>query len=199
MTELESSPHWLPNEDLLRVFHWSEIFGNNHPVEVDLGAGDGSFALGWIQQHPEINLVAVERLLGRARKIVKNSERLGLTNIRLLRLESAYFLERMCEAESISRIHIMFPDPWPKRRHFPNRLMQPHFIDVARRALMTSGELRFTTDHEEYFKWTCRQWKDVTGWSERREWDASQDPKSDFQQDFEADGRPVFRGCWEKI
>lgn len=198
MTELEESPKWLPNENILRVFDWREIFGNDHPVEVDLGAGDGSFAIGWVQLHPEINLVAVERLLGRARKIVKISDRLNLPNIRLLRLESSYFLQRMCQPESLSRIHIMFPDPWPKRRHHKNRLIQPEFIRIAHRALVMGGELRFSTDHQEYFQYACEQWLGEKGWDNLGPWDASGDPCSDFQKGFEAEGRITYRNGWKK-
>jgi len=199
MTELEESPRWLPNDNPLLIFDWGEVFGNNHPVEVDLGAGDGSFAIGWVQQHPEINLVAVERLLGRARKIVKVSARLNLPNIRLLRLESSYFLQHMCPPESLNRIHIMFPDPWPKRRHHKNRLIQPEFIRIAYKTLVPGGEVRFSTDHQEYFDFACAQWHGENGWENLGPWNASSDPKSDFQISFEAEGKPTYRNAWRKV
>ena len=59
--------------DICRRLDWREIFGNDRPVELDLGAGDGGFALAYARQHPEINLLAVERLLGRVRKIEKRA------------------------------------------------------------------------------------------------------------------------------
>ena len=61
--------------DICARLDWRELFGNDHPVELDLGAGDGGFALAYSKLHPEINLLAVERLLGRARKIEKRTVR----------------------------------------------------------------------------------------------------------------------------
>ena len=70
--------------DLCARLDWREIFGNDYPVELDLGAGDGGFALAYAKQHPEINLLAVERLLGRVRKIEKRDRVLPSRVLRLL-------------------------------------------------------------------------------------------------------------------
>src|SRR5271168_4351891 len=96
--------------DICQRFDWSELFGNEHPVELDLGAGDGGFALAYAKQHPEINLLAVERLLGRVRKIEKRAVRFQLGNIRVLRLEFGYFVKYILPPDSVSVAHIMFPD-----------------------------------------------------------------------------------------
>lgn len=190
---------WLPNDDLLRVFNWREIFGNEHPVEVDLGAGDGGFVLAQAARRPETNYVAVERLLGRARKIAKRAVREGKHNLRVLRLESFYFLRWMCPPASLQAIHIMFPDPWPKRKHFPRRLIQPDFIETARRALVTGGMLKFTTDHADYFNWTRRLWQEAKGWKDLGAWNAEEDPRSDFQKTFDSEGRATCRASWQKV
>src|ERR1700735_3626745 len=113
--------------DICARFDWHELFGNDRLIELDLGAGDGGFALAYAQLHPEINLLAVERLLGRVRKIEKRAARAKLGNLRILRLELAYTVRYLLPPESISVAHILFPDPWPKRRHWPRRLVQPDF------------------------------------------------------------------------
>src|SRR5271168_3085096 len=96
--------------DICRRFDWRELFGNERPIELDLGAGDGGFALAYAKQHPEINLLAVERLLGRVRKIEKRAARVGLANLRVLRLEFGYFVKYILPPDSVSVAHIMFPD-----------------------------------------------------------------------------------------
>ncbi|MFH1066492.1 MAG: tRNA (guanosine(46)-N7)-methyltransferase TrmB [bacterium] len=189
---------WLPNDDLLRVFDWREVFGNERPVEVDLGAGDGGFVLAQATRRPEINYVAVERLLGRARKIAKRAVREERTNLRVLRLESFYFLRWMCPPASLQTIHIMFPDPWPKRKHFARRLIQPDFIETARRALVADGAVKFTTDHTDYFEWTRRLWNGASGWKALGAWDAEEEPRSDFQKTFDSEGRATCRAAWQK-
>src|SRR5277367_1115824 len=91
--------------DICQRLDWRELFGNDNPVELDLGAGDGGFALAYAQQHPGINLLAVERLLGRVRKIEKRAARARLTNLRVLRLEFGYTVRYLLPLGSVSIAH----------------------------------------------------------------------------------------------
>src|SRR5688572_27561297 len=70
-----------------------DLFPRPQPLEVELGSGDGSFLVQAASLHPEHNFIGVERLLGRLRKIDKKGRRAGLENLRLMRIEAAYFLE----------------------------------------------------------------------------------------------------------
>jgi len=184
--------------DICQRLDWSELFGNGHPVELDLGAGDGGFALAYARQHPKINLLAVERLLGRVRKIEKRAARASLHNLRVLRLEFGYTVRYLLPPESVSIAHILFPDPWPKRRHWPRRLIQPDFVRDLAAALKPGGELRFTTDHAHYFETAQQALRDANVLKPAPEWDWAADPKTDFQQTFDAEGRATYRARWVK-
>jgi tRNA (guanine-N7-)-methyltransferase len=184
--------------DPCEVFNWPRIFGNDRPVELDLGAGDGGFALAYAAAHPGINLLAVERLLGRVRKIEKRAARAAQNNLRVLRLEFGYAVRYLLPRGSVAVAHILFPDPWPKRRHWPRRLIQPEFVRDLAGALRAGGELRFTTDHAHYFE-TAQAAVEAAGVLRRvEEWDFSGDPKTDFQKTFEAEGRAIWRARWVK-
>jgi tRNA (guanine-N7-)-methyltransferase len=190
--------HRLVVTDLCRPFDWREIFSNDQSLELDLGAGDGGFAIAYAREHPEINLLAVERLLGRVRKIEKRATRAGLTNLRVLRLEFGYTVRHLLPPGSISIAHILFPDPWPKRRHWDRRLVQPDFVRDLAAALRLGGEFRFTTDHADYFETAQAAVTEAAVLERAPEWDWSHDPKTDFQQSFDAEGRATYRARWIK-
>ena len=198
-THMDVSPHRVLIEDPCQRLDWRTLFGNEHPVELDLGAGDGGFALAYAQLHSDINLFAVERLLGRVRKIEKRAARSKLANLRVLRLELAYTVRYLLPPGSISVAHIMFPDPWPKRRHWPRRLMQPEFVCNLAAALKPGGELRFTTDHEHYFETARQAVTEAKVLEPVPEWNWADDPKTDFQRTFDAEGRATYRARWVKV
>src|SRR5580765_2975428 len=99
------------------------VFPKAQPLEVELGCGDASFLVNYAKLHPECNFIGVERLLGRIRKLDRKGRRAGLTNLRGVRIESAYFVEYLLPAHSVSAVHVYFPDPWPKRKHWKKRLI----------------------------------------------------------------------------
>jgi tRNA (guanine-N7-)-methyltransferase len=195
---LDDSPHWVEPEDICERIDWKNIFPRTQTIEIDVGAGDGAFISTLAQRRPDTNFFAVERLLGRARKIARHSARHQLNNLKVLRLESVYAMHYLIPAQSVAVIHLMFPDPWPKRRHWGNRVVQPKFIVTVANALQSGGEFRFTTDHEEYFKVGCGVVDGCADLIRAPLWKFEEDPLTDFQKEFEAEGRATYRGSWRK-
>ena len=177
----------------------STLFDNDQPLEVDLGCGDGSFLIAMAQQFPERNFLGVERLLGRAKKVCRKAERNGLKNCKVLRLESKYVIEWLFPENSIDRLHLLCPDPWPKARHHKNRLVQQGFLGALYTALKPGGEFCFKTDHPEYFEWVEEEMATFKK-LERLDWpeDAFFYPKTDFQLQWEAEGKVVERARFRK-
>ena len=174
-----------------------ELFTREAPLEVDLGSGDGNFALAMAQQFPERNFLAVERLLGRVRKTCKRATEAGLTNLRVLRLEARYTVEWLLPHASVSRLHLLFPDPWPKVRHHRRRLVEQEFLGALSRVLIPGGDFLFKTDHEGYFEWAKEELArspifQPLSWDETSE-ELSYYPQTNFENQWLAEGRPVHR------
>ena len=130
----------------------TRLFPQAQPLEVELGSGDGSFLVEWARCHPERNFLAVERLLGRIRKLDRKALRARLSNLRAIRLEAGYCLEYLVPSKSIGSMHIYFPDPWPKRKHRKHRLINTHFAEIAAQKLTTGGVIYLRTDDADYFR-----------------------------------------------
>jgi tRNA (guanine-N7-)-methyltransferase len=125
------------------------IFGNNHPVEIEIGPGKGSFLLRRATARPEINFLAVEWARQYALYVADRALRAGLGNVRALCADAEAFIRQVTD-QSLLRMHIYFPDPWPKRKHLRRRLLKPAFLRQARRCLRIGGWLGMVTDHEDY-------------------------------------------------
>ncbi len=135
----------------------------------------------------------MERLLGRARKITKRIVRDDLRNLKVLRLESFYVVKWLCPPDSLDVVHIMFPDPWPKKRHHKRRLIQPHLLSALGIALSSRGTVRFSTDHEEYSEWARAVWQGSADWKELPMWDFEEDAPSEFQLLWQSEGKLTHR------
>ena len=129
----------------------ANLFPRCQPLEVELGSGDASFLVEAAKQHPQRNFVGVERLLGRMRKLDRKGRRAGLTNLRGVRIECGYFLEWLLPRYAANALHVYFPDPWPKKKHRKNRLVNERFPELARAALIPGGVIYLRTDDEDYF------------------------------------------------
>jgi tRNA (guanine-N7-)-methyltransferase len=136
---------------ILERLNPAAMFPKAQPLEVELGSGDGSFLVNYAKLHPERNFLGVERLLGRLRKLDRKGRRAGLGNLVGLRIESAYLVEYLLPPASVAAFHIYFPDPWPKRKHRKNRLINEHFTAIAQKALIPGGVAYLRTDDEDYF------------------------------------------------
>lgn len=180
--------------DYFKKLDEAEIRRDGRPLEVDLGCGDGSFLMEMAREFPERDFLGVERLLGRVRKVCKKITRRRLENARVLRLDSRYVVEWLLPEAVVSRIHLLCPDPWPKLRHNRRRVMQTTFLDAVIRALEPGGEFLFMTDHEEYFQWASDKVREF-GKFEILEWteDSFFYPKTDFQVQWEEEGKSMFR------
>lgn len=190
---------WLSSQRLYPPYVWPVVFGRTAPVEVDLGAGDGIYAEARARREPDRDFVAVERLLGRATKIAKKSIRNQLFNLKVLRLESWYFIKNLCPVGSLDAITLRYPDPWPKRRHHGNRILNREFARDAALAAKPGGFLKLTTDDQEYFDWAEKELGHCPCWRADLSWVGRNEPTSEFEELFAKEGRHVYRRAWQRV
>jgi tRNA (guanine-N7-)-methyltransferase len=176
----------------------AKLFSKPQPLEVELGCGDASFLVEYARQNPESNFIGVERLLGRISKLDRKGRRAGLTNLRGLRIESSYFLQWLLPPHSISALHIYFPDPWPKKKHHKNRLINENFSTLARAALAPGGKIYLRTDDADYFQQMTEVFSADKNFQKIETPIGLAELLTDFESDFNSKGIQTLRAAFQR-
>jgi tRNA (guanine-N7-)-methyltransferase len=169
-----------------------QVFGRDAPLHVDLGCGDGSFLCQMAQQFPKRNFLGIERLTKRAEKVRRKAEK--IENVRVLRADTLFAVHYLLPESSVETFYLLFPDPWPKRRHQFRRIFTRDFLDSIAVALQQRGVLRVATDQSDYFHQIERlsrahlQFQVVP-----QSPDDSLFPVTKFERKFRQQGVPIYR------
>ncbi len=146
---------------------WREVFGNDHPIYVELGMGKGKFISEQSARNPEINFIGIDmydELIRKASdKAFEMREASGLgkpENLRLV-LCNIEHIEEVFAPEEIQRIFLNFSDPWPKKRHGFRRLTHPRFLERYKNILNQWGEIHFKTDSRSLFEFSLNAFADM--------------------------------------
>ena len=137
--------------DLTRPLDFPAIFGRVAPVHIEIGCGSGVFASRYAQDHPEINLLAMDNQGKQVNRAFDKCRRRGLTNVRFLRTDAVYVVEEHPADASVDAYHIYYSDPWWKKRHHKRRVWSPRLLPILRRTLKPGGQLFLKTDVSAYF------------------------------------------------
>jgi len=181
---------------------WGRLFGNDHPVEVEIGSGKGMFLKGAAQMAPETNFLGNERAGKYYRKAVGRLTRTALPNVRLFHADGLDLLDRWVVPGSITVLHVYFPDPWPKKRHQKRRIFRPELLRMAYRALGPDGEFRLATDHPEYRQVIEELFAAHPGIFEPLPWDVATGPAqlpTNYSRKWERAGRPLWWARFRKV
>lgn len=121
------------------------------PITLEVGSGHGHFLTAYAQAHPERFCIGIDLLSDRLARSARKSDRAKLTNIAWLHAEAGLFLEALPTDTRLAEIFILFSDPWPKRRHWKNRVLQTEFLTALAARAGEGARLCFRTDHAPYF------------------------------------------------
>jgi tRNA (guanine-N7-)-methyltransferase len=204
---VDLKPYFLTVEDVVEEYggrlDWPEFFGNDQPVEIDVGCGRGLFLVHAGEANPDINYLGIEVDYREGRRGAKRLQKRNMENVRVLGGDVNVAFSKLIAPESVQAIHVYFPDPWWKRKHRRRRVFTDRFVDLCSRLLRPGGLLHSWTDVEEYFGV-------ISGVMDHREdFDTLPPPPErspehdmDYQTSYERKkrqaGLPIYRGKWRR-
>ena len=129
---------------------FAKVFGNDLPVILEIGFGNGEATWQMAQSHPEENYLGVEVHKPGVGRLLLKIEEHGLENIRIACDDAVEVLRHQVGDGSLDGVRIYFPDPWPKKRHHKRRIVQAPFISLLAQKMRSGGILHLATDWEPY-------------------------------------------------
>lgn len=160
--EIAESPYVVQNPEEHRG-HWNLLFGNDGPVEIEVGMGKGKFIMELAAGHPDRNYIGIERYSSVLLRGLQKMEELQLKNICFLCVDARNLAEYF-DKEEVSTVYLNFSDPWPKDRHAKRRLTSPDFMKVYDQILKADGVVEFKTDNRPLFDYSLESIPEA-GWT----------------------------------
>lgn len=127
------------------------ILGTEGRLVWEVGSGHGHFLTAYSKAHPDQVCIGVDIMSDRVVRAHRKRERAKLAHLHFIRADAEDFLAVMPEGARFTSVFVLFPDPWPKRRHHKNRMMNGRFLSAVATRSSRETRLYFRTDHEEYF------------------------------------------------
>ena len=179
---------------------WSQAFGRDAATDVEIGSGKGRFLLELAATFPDRNFLAVERAAKYHNLCAQRTAKRGLENVRMLRTTAEDLLFRLLSPASVDNLYVLFPDPWPKKRHHKRRLMQPKVASAMADALVPGGRLLVKTDHPQYGAVIHETLEGESGLTSIDATEAFRDlPMTGFEHKYLDQGRQIFAFACERV
>jgi len=200
---LYDTPPLRPDAPPVPPIDWAHLFGNAHPVEIEVGFGKGLFLLTTATAHPEINYFGIEIERKYQLFTANRIARRNLTNVRLAATDAKVLMRTAVPEGSIQGLHVYFPDPWWKTRHHKRRLFTEEFARLCVRVLRPGGILHFASDVEDYFKMVLElvaQVPELRALPPPAETAPQHDLDylTNFERKFRMQGKPIYRARFER-
>ncbi len=199
----ELAPYLLDVPDSPRPLDWAAVFGNDHPVEIEVGFGKGLFLVNAGRAVPGVNFLGIEIVRKYQLLAATRLAKRGLRNVRLIKADARQLLKDCVAAGSVQAVHVYFPDPWWKKRHWKRRVFTADFAAQCARVLRPGGRLHVVTDVADYFAVMQELLAQETSLvplplPPLNEPAHDLDYLTNFERKFRKEGRPIYRGLYER-
>ena len=183
---------------------WRALFGNENPVELEVGFGKGLFLVTEAVARPDVNFFGLEIIRKYQRYASGRIAGRNLPNCKTCWADAKRVMRDFVPPGSVNTVHVFFPDPWWKTKHKKRTLVTPEFVGLIAAVLIPDGIFHFVTDVTEYFEM-------VTGVvaanpsfrplppPEPKPGEHDLDYLTNFERKFRKEGRPIYRARWGKI
>jgi tRNA (guanine-N7-)-methyltransferase len=202
LIEPEPSPDRSP--EVVTAIDWAALFGNDSPVELEVGSGKGLFLANAARTNPGHNFLGVEISRKYARIAAGRLARQGIANAKVWAGDVRDVLARRIPSGSLRAVHVYFPDPWWKKRHKKRRVFTDALVGEVERTLEPGGALHVASDVEEYFALIEELVAANPRFRERpapelRAPEHDLDYLTNFERKYRLEGRPIYRASYLRL
>ncbi|MCK5262866.1 MAG: tRNA (guanosine(46)-N7)-methyltransferase TrmB [Gammaproteobacteria bacterium] len=133
-----------------KLLDFAAIFGNDAPITLEIGFGNGESLLKQAIDNPERNFLGIEVHTPGVGLLIAGAKKAGISNLRVMRYDAVEVLSHQIPENSLDKVQLFFPDPWHKKRHNKRRILQDDFVESIRKHLKIGGHFHMATDWENY-------------------------------------------------
>jgi len=155
----------------------AELFAPNRACTLEVGCGHGHFLAAYAQAHPDELCVGIDRVTKRIEKGRLKKTKHQIDNVHFIKADLNEFLDALPASVVLDKIFMLFPDPWPKKRHHKNRMLQHSFLDKIAQRGTPACRFYFRTDHRDYFEWS------LTHIEQHPQWELDKTASWPFEKD----------------
>ncbi|MBK1998611.1 tRNA (guanosine(46)-N7)-methyltransferase TrmB [Enterococcus xinjiangensis] len=194
---LAAHPNFVISDPTLWKGKWNELFGNDHPIHIEIGMGKGQFITGMAKAHPEINYIGVEMQVSVVSIALDKLIEQPLPNLKLLHVDGSALTEYFADSE-VDQIYLNFSDPWPKKRHEKRRLTYKTFLAVDEQILRPNGEIHFKTDNQGLFEYSLASFSQYgmilkQVWLDLHQSQFEGNIMTEYEEKFSSKGQRIYR------
>jgi len=177
----------------------AQVFGNDHPVVLEIGFGMGKSLVEMATHQPETNFIGIEVHKPGVGACLADAQEARIENLRLFEHDAVEVLQHCIADQALQRVQLYFPDPWHKTRHHKRRIVQAEFVQSLRSKLAIGGTFHMATDWEPYAQHMLEVMQDAEGFSNTAQHDYVERPQYRPITKFEVRGQKLGHGVWDLI